>query len=344
MAHSDESAVSMPASGDRHRGLERGALPSYPVEVMPPSLSRLEQGNTGTDYVHRLSSGLPGPCVMLNALTHGNEYSGAIALIELLDSGIGPVRGEWVVSFANIAAFQSFDARHPDRSRFLDTDMNRVWTAERLADGASGYEVARAGELLPFVRGADYLLDLHSMHEECEPLLLSGLSDKAFEFARKVGTPRAIVRDEGHADGRRLIDFEDFAEEGSPKVALLLESGQHWSARALHATRHALYRFLLATGTVSAERVPEPYRRPVQQQVSVHVLGRAVAATGDVRFTQDWRGMEVIERAGTPVAYDADTPVTTPFDHCVLVMPSLRQIRPGVTFVRFGQQGVQPAP
>jgi hypothetical protein len=29
--------------------------------------------------------------------------------------------------------------------------------------------------------------------------------------------------------------------------------------------------------------------------------------------------------------------VTTPYDNCMLVMPSLRQLRPGVTVVRLGK-------
>jgi hypothetical protein len=31
-------------------------------------------------------------------------------------------------------------------------------------------------------------------------------------------------------------------------------------------------------------------------------------------------------------------PVTTPYDNCVLVMPSVRQARAGVTVVRFAQR------
>ena len=338
-AFTEKTAASLQATSGARAVRDRSSLPSYPVEVAPPSLSGLKEGNTGIDYVHQLDSGLPGPCVMLNALTHGNEYSGAIVLIELLSSGMRPLLGKWIVSFANVAAFENFDAEHPDDSRFLDSDMNRVWVAEKLCSADFGREAARAGELTPFVRSADYLLDLHSMHEACEPLLLSGLSEKAFEFAKKVGTPRAIVRDSGHADGKRLIDFEDFGDQASPKVALLLESGQHWSAGALHATRHTLYRFLIATGTVTDAQVPAQYCQPLARQISVQVIGRAVADTANVCFTNEWRGMEVIERSGTVIAYDEDTPIMTPIDDCVLVMPSLRQIRPGVTFVRFGREG-----
>lgn len=339
MAVSTETAVSMlTSSGGGRAALDRSSLASYPIEVLPPSLDGFRQGNTGTDYVHRLDSGLPGPCVMLNALTHGNEYSGAIGLSELLSSSIRPAQGQWIISFANIAAFQQFDTQYPDRSRFIDTDMNRVWSAEKLDNKTLGYEVLRSAELLPFIRSADYLLDLHSMHETCEPLLLSGLTDKALEFAQQVGTPRAIIRDAGHADGKRLIDFEAFADTTSPKTALLLESGQHWSSIALEATRHTLYRFLLTTHTLGIEQVPEQYRHPLKRQTPVQVVGRAVAITNHVRFTNDWRGMEIIKHAGTVIAYDAETPVMTPFDDCVLVMPSLRQIRPGVTFVRFGRE------
>ena len=40
----------------------------------------------------------------------------------------------------------------------------------------------------------------------------------------------------------------------------------------------------------------------------------------------------------TPIARDAGEPVCTPYDDCVLVMPSVRQLRPGVTTVRLGQR------
>lgn len=39
----------------------------------------------------------------------------------------------------------------------------------------------------------------------------------------------------------------------------------------------------------------------------------------------------------TVIAYDSGNPVCTPYDDCVLVMPSLRQLRPGVTVVRLGR-------
>ena len=317
--------------------VEREMLTAYPIEIQCPDISRARAGNTGVDFVHRLESATPGPVVMLNALTHGNEYSGAEALLRLLDAGLRPFCGTWIVSFSNIAAFATFDPAAPDASRCLDTDMNRVWMEERLSGDGVQRELVRARVLRPFVEEADFLLDLHSMHEECEPLLLSAMTDKAFEFAKRVGFPRAIIRDAGHADGKRIIDFGQFSDVADPAVALLVEAGQHWSRYGIETAEHTLYRFLLASGTIRPGDVPEVYRATVAQ-VEVHVVARCVANTPDVRFTQDWKGMEVIAQAGTAIAYDGGEPVTTPFDDCVLVMPSLRQVKPGVTYVRFGRQ------
>ena len=58
--------------------------PSLKVELTAPDISAYRQSNVGIDYVTRLDSGKPGPHVIVQALTHGNEYCGAIALDWLL--------------------------------------------------------------------------------------------------------------------------------------------------------------------------------------------------------------------------------------------------------------------
>ena len=63
-----------------------------------------------------------------------------------------------------------------------------------------------------------------------------------------------------------------------------------------------------------------------------------VARSSDFRFDQPYRGLELIERAGTVIGWNDGEPVTTPHDDCVLVMPSTRQARAGVTVVRFARR------
>ena len=77
----------------------RGDTPRHhPIEIRPPDIGRWRQGNTGVDFVHEFDSGRSGPTVMVQALTHGNEFCGALALDWLLDRGPRPVAGRLIVA------------------------------------------------------------------------------------------------------------------------------------------------------------------------------------------------------------------------------------------------------
>ena len=62
-----------------------------------------------------------------------------------------------------------------------------------------------------------------------------------------------------------------------------------------------------------------------------------------VRFVSPFQGLECIARAGTVIGHNDGVPVTTPHDDCVLVMPSTRHARQGVTVVRFARRRLMPA-
>src|SRR3954471_13388095 len=88
-------------------------------EVLPRDLSPYREGNIGVDYVHRFESNRPGPHVLINALTHGNEFCGMVAATHLLDTQVRPRAGTLTVSFANVEAYESFDREKPHDSRLL---------------------------------------------------------------------------------------------------------------------------------------------------------------------------------------------------------------------------------
>ena len=69
----------------------------------------------------------------------------------------------------------------------------------------------------------------------------------------------------------------------------------------------------------------------------VRVTEPVVAKTMDFRFARPWKGLEVIPKAGSVVATDGDKTWRTPYDECVLVMPSLAHLKPGTTMVRLGR-------
>ncbi len=314
-------------------------LDAYPVEVEFPDIRPYADGNCGIPYVFTFDSGVAGPHVMINALTHGNEVCGAITVKGLLDAGVAPRRGRLTLAFANVDAYQRFDPARPDASRFVDQDFNRVWTAAVLDDaGRDSSELRRARAMRPVIDTVDLLLDLHSMHEKSRPLIVSGPLDKGIALSRQLGAPADVIVDEGHPEGRRMRDYADFGDPASARNALLIECGQHWEAAAVTVARDSAARFLLNAGVIEAQDVPAGWLQPLPAaQRVVRVTEPVVASSMDFRFAGPYTGLETFADTGTVIGWRDGEPVVTPYPNCVLVMPSLRQLRPGVTVVRLGR-------
>ncbi len=317
-----------------------GIEPLAQGDLWPPDLSAWAGGNDGTGFVHRFHSGRPGPHVVINALMHGNEYSGAIAAATLLAAGIRPVRGTLSFVFANCAAFAQFDPGFPIMSRYVDEDMNRVWSPASLTDGADSVERRRARELWPLFGTADLLLDLHSMQHDRIPLMLCGRSRRGCELARRVGLPGVIVADPGHAGGSRLIDHPRFTEGADGPVALLAECGQHWDPVSAETALAVAARFLLVSGVVEAAALRPwlPSAEPSPPRL-VEVTETITVTSERFRFLKEYQGMDVIPTAGTVYALDGGVPLRTPHDDCVMIMPSRRHADRGHTAVRLGRFG-----
>lgn len=306
------------------------------IELAAPDIAPYAAGNTGIPYVTTLDSGRPGPHVLVSALTHGNELCGAIVLDELFRRGIRPAVGRLSLSFANVAAYRRFDPANPTASRFVDEDFNRLWDAATLDGKRESSELTRARALRPLIDSVDLLLDLHSMQQASPALMLAGLTGKSLALARRVGVPAIIVRDKGHAAGPRMRDYADFGDPASPKAALLVECGQHWAKRTAEIARDTTWRFLAASGVLAPDEAAAILERPTAPQRVVTVTDAVTIAGDRFDFADDYRGMEVIPRAGTLIAHDGGKEIRTPYDDCVLIMPS-RRLQRGQTAVRLGR-------
>jgi predicted deacylase len=310
----------------------------HKIELSPPDIRPYRTGNTGVDYVHVRDSGKPGPTVMVQALTHGNEYCGAIALDHLFKQNLQPVQGKLILSFANVEAFSRFDHDDPDLARFVDEDYNRVWGEDVLGGPRDSAELRRARALRPFVDAADYLLDLHSMHEPCAPIMVCAQSEKSVALARRMGVPGHLLLDMSHPGGLRVVERGAFRDPKSPKVAILIESGQHWEKSAADIAIDTALRFLKVTGAASADWVNARLKlTPPAEQKLIRITQPVANKSTNFKFTDPYRGLECIPKKGTVIATDGDTPIRTPYDDCVLIMPSLRHSLPGTTMVRLGR-------
>ena len=313
--------------------------PSNTIELTPPDIEPYRAGNTGMEYVTTFDSGSAGPHVLVTALTHGNEICGAIALDRLFRGGLRPKQGKLTLAFDNVAAYRSFDRRAPTASRFVDEDFNRLWAPATLDGSRQSTELARARALRPFVDAADFLLDIHSMQYATAPLMLAGMLERSVMLARRVGIPELIVCDARHAAGPRMRDYGGFGDPGSSKTALLIEAGQHWERRAAEVATDVMLRFLVMLGALSrddaqaiagSEFDAHPRQRVIQVTEAVTITGE------NFEFVQDFRGLEVLPQKGTLIGREDGREVRTPYDDCVLIMPSRRLVK-GQTAVRLGR-------
>jgi predicted deacylase len=308
-----------------------------PIDLAPIDIARFEPGNRHIPYVWTFRSDKPGPHVLVNALTHGNEVCGAHAIARLLDEGLRPSRGTLTMSFANVAAYQSFDPAYPFVSRFLDEDFNRVWDAATLEGPRTSRELTRARALRPIVDEADHLLDIHSTELPQAPMLLAGIRPKNLALARAIGFPAHVVLDGGHKAGRRLRDYGKFDQPDHASQALLVESGSHFETSAAGVALTTTLLFLRHFGTIE-ERVLEAYGvvRPASRQKVVEVTQAVTIKTDRFAFERPFRGFDVVAQADTVIAKDGAEDVRTPYPDCVLVMPA-RNPTKGLTAVRLGR-------
>ena len=309
---------------------------SYPVELSPPDLRTYRHVGSGPEYVVSYDSEKPGPHVMLMALVHGNEICGAIALDRLLRRGIRPSRGRLTFAFANIAAYEQFDRRYPEATRYVDEDFNRLWSQEKLEAQIDTVERRRARELRPLIDTVDLLLDLHSMQHPSAPLALSGPLQKGKDLAIAVGAPEVVVVDSGHASGSRLRDYGWFTDADRPANALLVECGQHWAAESAAVAVDVSYRFLAHADILPDEFIPLEARASRPPQRVIEVTDRVTVQSDHFRFTESFLGLEEIPKAGEIIGFDGPTPIRTPYANAVLVMPSRRLVK-GQTAVRIGR-------
>lgn len=289
------------------------------VELDWIPIDAYEDGNCGIPYVWSYASSTSGPHLMICGIVHGNEIAGAIALDRLLQSGIRPVRGRLTFCFANPDAYARFDPSQPTASRHVDQDLNRLWALDVLDGCAESVEIRRARALRPLIDDVDALLDIHSMQGEGRPVAVAGGNPKALALAMQLPSPSFVVSGELHdATMLRLRDYGRFSHLNDAATALQVEAGQHWQKQTADTA------YDIALGFIDLCRMaPDNFRPNVTETSHTHVqISEHVYTSSDhFRFVDDFANGDCIDKTGTVIGYDGDTPVATPYDQCYLVMP-----------------------
>lgn len=301
-----------------------------PFELLPRDLSPYRQGNTGVDYVHRFDSGRPGPHVLVNALTHGNEFCGMVAATHLLDHDVRPRIGTLTVSFANVAAYSTFDPEKPLESRQLVHNLNRIWSAQQLDGSEDSPELRRARELRPVVAAADHILDIHSTSTDVQPFWVYPQYARNAAAALALGRPAVhLVMPQGLGSGTPLIQHGRHGTPDHHGVALVAECGGHFRRASGELAVEVALDFIAHFGLI--ERAPHT----AAPQQRFELLQTWVVKTPDFRFAKPVIGFETFSN-GELIATDGAEEIRALCDDCTILMPTRKPVvgREGVYLSR----------
>ena len=307
-------------------------MPSHTTgfEVLPRDLAAYRSGNTGIDYVHRFLSGKPGPHVLINALTHGNEFCGMVAACHLLDTGVRPAIGTLTVSFANVAAYESFDPALPFESRQITHNLNRIWSDEWLDGDDDSVESRRARAMRPAVAAADHILDIHSTSQDVVPFWVYPDFERNSQVARVLPNPAVhLVMPNGLGSGIPLIQHGRHAVAEGPGAALVAECGQHFKQASADMAVMVTLDFLAHFGLLERPRPAATTPRRFEL-LTTHVIGHS-----DFRFTRPVIGFETFAKDEL-IATDGPREIRAPCEDCTIFMPAREPIvgREGVYLTR----------
>ncbi len=215
----------------------------------------------GERLIGRFSGREPGPLLIVTAAVHGNEPAGIHAvrrMLSTLEAGDRGLRGDIVALVGNTRAFAA-------GQRFVDRDLNRGWTPQRVAklrapDAALelSAEDEELRELLSWIeaataeaRGEVYFVDLHTSSADGCPFLTCGDTLRTRRFARRFTAP-ILLGIEEQLDGS-LLEFMN--NRGSVTVGV--EGGQHDLPSSVDHHEAALWIALMASGMLDPRDAPE---------------------------------------------------------------------------------------
>ncbi len=229
-------------------GTDAGTLEAVPGTVVEERL------------IGRIVGGSPGPTLMCVAGIHGNEPAGVHAVrrvLAALRGRRGEMTGDLVAFAGNLVSLER-------GCRFVDRDLNRAWTTERLASlrekGKVGFTVEdrEQAALLQVIegvvksaRGAVYALDIHTTSGPGGVFSLFADVLPHRRFAESFPIPMVLGLEE-LVDGTLLNLLSDRGI-----VAITVETGQHDEPAAIDRAEAAIWISVVASGLMPEHLVPE---------------------------------------------------------------------------------------
>ena len=294
----------------------------------PPGRSRLAEG-AARHRIGRIDGNPDGPLLIVLAGIHGNEPAGLAALgrvLAELELGPVPIAGTLAALAGNLGALAA-------RQRYLDTDLNRLWTDGNLAAARAGAAGGSAEErelaeldheieaLLAEAPGRVWFLDLHSTSGPGLPFTVLDDSLPSRRFALALPVPVVLGLEEELA-GTLVFHL---SARGVTSVAF--EAGRHDDPQAVDRCEAAIWVALDAAGLLPrtwraraeiARRLLAASRGPVAHLVEV-VYRHAITPEDGYRMRPGYTSFHSVAR-GEELGDDRSGPVRSPLK-ALLLMP-----------------------
>lgn len=229
----------------------------------------LEKKITVTRILKHIKGAELGPTVVFFSGIHGNETSGVFALKDALETIVpAQIKGTIYGLVGNFKALKL-------QQRFVDDDLNRLWTKERIAEIKNKTILNNEeGELLVILNILDtilntsqppfYFIDLHSTSSKTLPFITINDALINRKFSSQFPLP-IVLGIEEYLNGPLLSYIN---EKGY--VSLGFESGQHDDLRTITNSVAFIYLTLLYSGILEEKDIAKfsSYYQQLQTQAA----------------------------------------------------------------------------
>jgi succinylglutamate desuccinylase len=204
--------------------------------------------------LYKIKTNDEGPVVIFFAGVHGNETAGVFGLEEVLQK-INPesINGTVYAISGNLKALGC-------NQRYLDEDLNRIWTKEQLqhlktkeklnSEEKEQLEVLQVLEVIINTNsGPFYFIDFHTTSSKTLPFITINDTLNNRDFAKLYPVP-IVLGIEEYLDGPLLSYINELGY-----VSLGFESGQHDDAEAVSNCISFIYLTLVFTSAIDIQSI-----------------------------------------------------------------------------------------
>ncbi len=199
--------------------------------------------------IHHIKGQHPGPTVVFFGGVHGNEPAGVIALSNVLKDILpNDVAGNIYGIYGNIKALKQ-------NKRFLDVDLNRIWTKEKihLAESATNPNIEEKEQqdifllLRTIINQSEhslYFIDIHTTSSKTLPFITINDAIINRKFSKQFPCP-IVLGIEEYLDGPLLSYLNT-----KGYVSLGFEAGQHQDPKSITCSESFIYLSLIFSGVL----------------------------------------------------------------------------------------------